>query len=134
MENIPDGWVLCNGQDETPDLRDKFIMGAGATPPNKSGGPDQHRHKVDPPRASFRTGEAGNHTHATYSDWYRRGLAGGPHNGIDINASQQMRTDNAGNHRHSGTVDIEAFESSSSGGKNRPAWYALCYIMRRREG
>lgn len=26
-ENIPDGWVLCNGQNNTPDLRNKFIYG-----------------------------------------------------------------------------------------------------------
>ncbi|NCA81328.1 MAG: hypothetical protein EOM72_01090 [Opitutae bacterium] len=26
---IPDGWSLCNGQNGTPDLRDRFIMGAG---------------------------------------------------------------------------------------------------------
>ena len=26
---IPSGWVLCNGSNSTPDLRDKFIVGAG---------------------------------------------------------------------------------------------------------
>ena len=26
---IPDGWALCNGQNGTPDLRDRFIVGAG---------------------------------------------------------------------------------------------------------
>lgn len=28
---IPDGWQLCNGSNGTPDLRDKFIVGAGNT-------------------------------------------------------------------------------------------------------
>lgn len=28
--NIPDGWALCNGQNGTPNLTDKFIIGAGA--------------------------------------------------------------------------------------------------------
>jgi len=27
--SIPSGWVLCNGQNSTPDLRDRFIIGAG---------------------------------------------------------------------------------------------------------
>lgn len=27
--NIPSGWVLCNGGNGTPDLRNKFIIGAG---------------------------------------------------------------------------------------------------------
>lgn len=26
---IPSGWVLCNGQNNTPDLRSRFIVGAG---------------------------------------------------------------------------------------------------------
>lgn len=26
--DIPSGWVLCNGQNGTPDLRDRFILGA----------------------------------------------------------------------------------------------------------
>lgn len=28
--NIPTGWALCNGQNGTPDLRDRFIVGAGS--------------------------------------------------------------------------------------------------------
>lgn len=29
--DIPAGWALCNGAGGTPDLRDKFIIGAGNT-------------------------------------------------------------------------------------------------------
>lgn len=29
--SIPEGWVLCDGTDGTPDLRNKFIIGAGDT-------------------------------------------------------------------------------------------------------
>jgi len=29
--DIPAGWLLCDGNDDTPDLRDKFIVGAGLT-------------------------------------------------------------------------------------------------------
>lgn len=28
---IPTGWVLCNGSNSTPDLRDRFVVGAGTT-------------------------------------------------------------------------------------------------------
>lgn len=28
---IPTGWVLCNGSNSTPDLRDRFVVGAGST-------------------------------------------------------------------------------------------------------
>ena len=27
--NIPNGWALCNGNNNTPDLRDRFVLGAG---------------------------------------------------------------------------------------------------------
>lgn len=29
--SIPDGWALCNGANGTPDLRNRFIVGAGST-------------------------------------------------------------------------------------------------------
>lgn len=29
--SIPSGWAICNGLNGTPDLRDKFIVGAGST-------------------------------------------------------------------------------------------------------
>lgn len=28
---IPSGWVFCNGSNSTPDLRDRFVVGAGTT-------------------------------------------------------------------------------------------------------
>ena len=28
---IPSGWVLCNGSNSTPDLRDRFVVGAGSS-------------------------------------------------------------------------------------------------------
>ena len=31
IASIPTGWVLCNGSSGTPDLRDRFIVGAGST-------------------------------------------------------------------------------------------------------
>ena len=38
-DTIPAGWALCNGQDGTPDLTDRFILGAGTTyQPGTTGG------------------------------------------------------------------------------------------------
>src|SRR5690554_5897142 len=31
IANIPAGWALCNGDNGTPDLRNRFIVGAGST-------------------------------------------------------------------------------------------------------
>ena len=39
IASVPAGWSLCNGLNSTPDLRDRFIVGAGTTySPNNVGG------------------------------------------------------------------------------------------------
>jgi hypothetical protein len=38
IASIPSGWVLCNGTNGTPDLTDRFVIGAGGSfNPNTSG-------------------------------------------------------------------------------------------------
>lgn len=42
---IPIGWQLCDGTNGTPDLRDKFVVGAGDTyDPDDTGGNVNHNH------------------------------------------------------------------------------------------
>ncbi len=59
IEEIPDGWLLCDGQNGTPDLRDRFIVGAGNEyTENDTGGEANthlditnvpyHAHELDP--------------------------------------------------------------------------------------
>jgi hypothetical protein len=49
LVDIPDGWVLCNGSNGTPDLRSNFIQGAavGANPGTVSGA-NTHSHNDHP--------------------------------------------------------------------------------------
>ncbi len=43
--SIPSGWTLCDGSAGTPDLRNKFVVGAGDTyNPAASGGASPHNH------------------------------------------------------------------------------------------
>jgi len=43
--SIPVGWVICDGNNGTPDLRDKFLVGAGSTyAVGASGGSVNHNH------------------------------------------------------------------------------------------
>lgn len=47
LSSIPNGWVLCDGSNNTPDLSDRFILGCSLN--NKigtKGGNDQHTHSV----------------------------------------------------------------------------------------
>ena len=42
---IPDGFILADGQNDTPDLRDRFVIGAGDTyNPDDLGGSNTHPH------------------------------------------------------------------------------------------
>lgn len=42
---IPTGWFLCDGNNGTPDLRARFIVGAGgAIAPDATGGSENHTH------------------------------------------------------------------------------------------
>jgi hypothetical protein len=79
--NIPSGWALCNGSNGTPDLRNRFVVGAGDTySPGDTGGSssidwehnhssgsyatdnDSHSHNVEGTSAS-----ESSHTHGTGS-------------------------------------------------------------------
>ena len=43
--DIPSGWSLCDGSNGTPDLRNRFVVGAGDTyAPAASGGAATHNH------------------------------------------------------------------------------------------
>lgn len=55
VANIPDGWALCNGTNGTPDLRNRFVIGAGST------------YALSETGGGGNTGAAGAHTHSTTS-------------------------------------------------------------------
>lgn len=53
--DIPDGWALCDGNNGTPDLTDRFVQGAGGTKnPGDTGGSGSHTHDFS----------AGSHRHS----------------------------------------------------------------------
>jgi microcystin-dependent protein len=69
---IPSGWVLCNGSNGTPDLRDRFVVGAGNNySVNATGGSDSvtltanqipsHTHSLS--ASGTTSGQSAGHTH-----------------------------------------------------------------------
>ena len=57
VADIPIMWHLCNGNRGTPDLRDRFIVGAGSTyAPGATGGFTDHVH----------TGTTDGHSHGIF--------------------------------------------------------------------
>ena len=123
--NIPDGWVLCNGRSDipglrVPDLTGRFIVGAGPSgnPVYKAGQfaeADRHAHDIVIPQYTFTTTQNGGHNHAPPGDWYDRDLLGDVsalgreyHNAIDRGSPsvKNVRTSTNGDHTHSVTVVI----------------------------
>jgi hypothetical protein len=45
LSDVPSGWHICDGKLNTPDLRNRFVIGAGSTyEPDASGGSNAHGH------------------------------------------------------------------------------------------
>jgi microcystin-dependent protein len=68
ISNIPNGWVLCNGQNGAPDLRNRFVVGAGSSyQTGNTGGADTVRLSLEQVPAHNHGGLTGtdspDHTH-----------------------------------------------------------------------
>ena len=117
--SIPTGWVLCNGSSSTPDLRDRFVVGAGSTyAVGDTGGSANaitvsHTHTVTDP----------GHLHTETSVAYGGQSAGAG----GYNIYNSPTAPNTG----TSTTGLTVNTSGSSGtNANLPPYYALCYIMK----
>ncbi|MBA7527476.1 hypothetical protein ES705_19652 [subsurface metagenome] len=128
LANIPSGWHLCNGEERTPDLRDRFILGASeGEDPGEKGGAHSITLSVaqlPPHRHSGTTDVGGAHYHGlnrhTYGAGNIRWSAG---NGSD--AGSGLPSDGA--HTHTFTTASTGLGAPID---NRPAYYKLAYIMK----
>jgi len=73
VATIPAGWALCDGTGATPDLRDRFIVGAGNTyAPAATGGALTHTHpftsNLHAHSIPYGTGQAYGTNVANYTD------------------------------------------------------------------
>ena len=130
---IPTGWLLCNGASGTPDLRNRFVVGAGSTYAVAATG--------GAATVTLTTGQLPPHTHTFSGTTNTTGAhthSGGVSNtGIYSqvgNATQNLHpvitaTGSAGDHAHtfSGTTGSIG---SGTAHENLPPYYALCYIMK----
>ena len=68
VANIPSGWVLCNGSNSTPDLRNKFVIGAGSSyNPGASGGATSVTLSTSNMPSHSHTGASHSHTIGSHS-------------------------------------------------------------------
>uniref|UniRef100_A0A6H1ZXM1 Putative tail collar domain protein n=1 Tax=viral metagenome TaxID=1070528 RepID=A0A6H1ZXM1_9ZZZZ len=117
IANIPTGYVICDGNNSTPNLLAKMVRGVAtaATNPGDTGGADTHVH----------TGPS--HTHT---------VSGSTAANTDIGAadagSASSHTKPADAHLHgAGTLAADAAGTGNTGsGSTLPAYYAVAFIMK----
>jgi microcystin-dependent protein len=141
INSPPDKWAVCNGSNGTPDLRNRFVVGAGNSyAVNSTGGSDSvtlstaelpsHTHGL----GTIALGLSGtNHTHSQVNNFgnqydYMFGTFG---NSVGTNYTYEPSgVVDAGGHTHSSLTGNTASAGSGQAHENRPAYRALAYIMK----
>ena len=118
---VPDGWALCNGQTlngkTTPDLRNRFIVGAGGEyAVGVTGGAKEVKLSKDQIPA---------HTHEVY----------GRSSGYTARHNDDAEVITYKDKSWGSSTDFKKINDSTSVGggqphENRPPYYAMCFIMR----
>lgn len=147
--NIPIGWSLCNGQNGTPNLQGRFIIGSsGSYTVGQMGGSSTVSLTVQEiPAHSHQMQGAGNHAHQFQSSYYQNqngelqefynghenenyneGTVGGPFSIAQSDWRGPQGTLNmvgAGDHIHT-------IQNTGGSGQheNMPPYYVLAYIMK----
>ena len=126
--NVPTGFVLCDGNKGTPDLRDRFVIGAGN---------------------SFNAGDTGGNNSLTLTEAnlpshrhfvVSNDLGGQNRTNSNVSANNQVRKGTGASNLFEG-YNLASTGSDAASGRssavgsgtpidNKPAYHALCYIMK----
>jgi hypothetical protein len=120
--SIPSGWLLCDGSSSTPDLRNRFVVGATSTYAVGATGGSADAIVVSHTHTATVTDPG--HLH-TYFFPTNIGLAGGG-NSLNANAGGSQNTSTA----TTGITVANSTTGSSGTNANLPPYFALCYIMK----
>jgi hypothetical protein len=134
IASIPSGWLLCNGSSGTPDLRDRFVVGAGTTYAVAATGGSanavvvSHTHTADTASltgaitgVSFQFNQGGSAS-GVFTKQTGSSTNGGPVDFISRDAGQATLD---ASHTH--TINTAGVSGTNA---NLPPYYALAYIMK----
>ena len=127
VATIPSGWALCNGSNGTPDLRNRFIVGAGSTYAVDATGGSADAIVVSHTHTATVTDPGHTHTLSPANRQVYNASASGSA-GLTNGGEQFQQVTMA-----SATTGISVSNSttgSSGTDANLPPYYALAYIMK----
>lgn len=135
IATIPSGWLLCNGSNGTPDLRNRFIVGAhsddaGVAKTTITGSATQTGGSKDAIVVSHThtgtTNTTGSHQHSISYSRQGDAFGGTPASRLE-GTGFTVLTAAAGNHSH--TLNVAAAGSDGTNANLVP-YFALAYIMK----
>jgi len=118
---IPSGWLLCDGSSSTPDLRNRFVVGATSTYAVGATGGTADAIVVSHTHTATVTDPGHSHS-GVLNDTGAGELSAGT--GVAYNRFQTTNSNTTG-------ITVANSTTGSSGtNANLPPYYALCYIMK----
>lgn len=121
VDKIPEGWQLCDGTNDTPDLRDRFIVGAGSSyTTGDIGGLNSVKLTVD---------QMPSHNHIAQSKFDKHSRIYNFNTKYSDGSNETLTFSS----NSLGTMNISTTVNSTGGGaahENRPPYYALCFIIK----
>jgi hypothetical protein len=123
--SIPAGYVLCNGSNGTPDLRDRFVVGAGSTYAVDATGGSANAIVVSHTHTATSAVTDPGHTHS-----YASAVFNCNQNSGQVQAGVTTTGTTASN--TTGITVATTVDTAGTSGTNAnlPPYYALCYIMK----
>jgi microcystin-dependent protein len=133
IASIPSGWYLCDGTNGTPNLRDRFVVGAGTTYAVAATGGSANAIVVSHDHTGT-TNDNGTHNHTIWGQDNGASVTGNVSNEVanvenptSGEAFFSRVTGDAGNHNHTFTTGSTGASGTNA---NLPPYYALAYIMK----
>jgi microcystin-dependent protein len=125
--SIPSGWLLCDGSNSTPDLRNRFVVGATSTYAVGATGGSADAIVVSHTHTATSTVTDPGHTH-NYGQNERTQV--GQDNGVAYDSEPSSAFTTSSSTTGITVATTNASAGSSGTNANLPPYYALCYIMK----